>query len=190
MIQRTNRLGVYGLPGTFPTDVIQSFMWENYGPGALPWTEGFFWTDAGRAFDRRWSRDKINDMYRDYVSLVESGIAPWPQGMAKLTAGMIAEGWTKADSILFLDALEKSVKAGTIKKDYLLEPSEGPTIETAKKIVKAPGKILEAGTDAIAKSAGAIKWVSIAALIGVTLYFSWPLLQKARRKFNKKRITA
>ncbi len=155
------KLGTWGLPGTFPTGKVKSHLNET--------TPGWDWT-----------RKIINDIYQSYKkAILEKGYKPYlwkdAQGTHFEVRDFIVQD-TGIDEILVasvLIAIYELAQAGEIPNQYW-------------NIVKQ--KEATAGLPDIAdlfkRYTTTLKWGSILALVSIGLWFSWPVIKKIRQRMR------
>ena len=156
-----NQMGVAFVPLTFPTSTMLGLL---------------------RAADphevaTRWTRQKVNDMYNWYKEGISKGISPYTSENTEI-ANYISEhtSFSANESQQFAWTLWKGVLNGKIaSKYYVAETPQTSLIEMPIGVNKFVYTYLNT-----------LKWVSIAGIIGVGLYFSWPLLVTGRKKLSKR----
>lgn len=153
------KLGIYGLPFSFPTGVMVEAMIE-----LDPRNKDVF------------SRKKINDLYFIYQEGIKEGLAPFPKNKLEIKYWMVKEYDLQEHIVTaFLMALKESVDAGKIQNRYLTgKVAEGSTPSIIDKL-KLPD---------LDKLTGTVKFVSIVGVVGIGLYFTWPLLLKLRKRIK------
>lgn len=148
--EQSQVMGVAGIPGTFPTGTVLSWIESNF-----PHLKDV------------WNRSKVNDFYFAYKKLLEAGSAPWP---AAGVSDKINAATGYKDALMFFSAVKKLIDEGKISPQWLMA---GVTSSDPLSIVK---NIQKEGLGA-AKN---LKWVGVLALAGVAVYFAWPWLMSAR----------
>ena len=169
-MNKSSQMGVWGLPGTFPTNIMLEYIMDNFP---------HLWKDE-------WTRQKVNDIYFAYKQGLQSGdYVPWGQGTGTQNADLVqylanTSGHAEKDVRLWLMGLKTKVESGEIASEFLTQnavsTTPGQTISTA---IAKPFKSLGEFTEGTAKT---VKWIGILAIIGIGLYFSWPVLKKIRKR--------
>lgn len=160
MNQNGQTMGIWGIPGTFPTGVV---------------LEAIKKSDPDERVSK-WTRDKVNDVYYWYKEGIKQGHEPWTNENRQI-ANFITEHtkFSLSDTNLFGWTLETLAKSGKIKNEFY-------TID-----IPSTAKInLLPNSDTLEKYANSIKWVAIAGIMGVVVYFTWPILMKGRKTLKKR----
>ena len=160
-----NNLGFAFIPGTFPTGTVLYKIREG-----LPTQKD------------NWSRKKINDLYHLYKTGIESGIPIYKAGQTKILTYMRDNSnYTDAETRVFAWMLYTLVKKGIINKKYWDIKLQSQTGIKAT-VNKALSDILP--TADIEKITKSIKVVGVISLVGVGLYFAWPILKKIKKRIQ------
>lgn len=160
-----NQLGVWGLPGTFPTEQVELAIVDFIDPPFYDRDKYFM------------GRDKINTIYFTYKdAILNHDFNKYgDEKSTELVEYIIKEtGYEIKDVRTVLLFIKNMAETGDIdNKFYTIEtPPSG-----AAAIVSTPFKFLD-------RQAKNIKWIAIAGMAGVGLYFTWPLLVKGRKKLK------
>ena len=149
--------GIAMIPGTFPTYAVHRAIVD-----ALP--------ESGD----QWTREKINDLYYLYKDAVESGQPVYKTGQTGAANYMSKNSnYSDADIRVFLFVLYRLAENGDITQKWWNIPQQ----EKRSIIPNMPGKKLE---KTVGQVTGAVKWGSIAIVIGIATYFLWPYLKRRR----------
>lgn len=168
MATDTKKLGVYYVPGTFPTDIVVEYL--------------------NHITNWDWSRDAVNSLYFHYKSGVESGDIEWwdYDKIKHMDTDPVLEYMTKKSAIAekdifnFLFMIDYLVEIQKIHPIYLeitrpesdpLTKAETAAKETAKKSLEFVDKI---------------KWIAIAGIVLAVGIYAGPVIYKATKKKGKK----
>lgn len=154
-------MGVWGLPGTFPTGKVLEQIKKS--------------DPQGLASD--WSRKKVNDAHIWYNEAMEKGVPPWTQ-QTRQSANYISENTniSLADANMFGFAVYTLAQNGEIENLYYT--GQLPENSYSLPFIPDPATVL--------KLTRTIKWVALAGAIGVGVYFAWPLLAQGRKTLKKR----
>lgn len=162
-----NSLGIAFIPGTFPTAKVLEYITTKMVAGEYVF---------------EWSRAKINRLYFAYKDAVMTeNLTPYGPGNTTVSRYVTEKtGYGLDDSQIFLLALYKMVQEKKLNPGYWnFQKALSSPVEVVKKAIKD----LAEGTEKTAKN---LKWIGIIALVGVGIYFTFPLLMMARKKFKKR----
>ena len=163
MEQPKQKMGIWGLPGTFPTGTVLDAIKKSDPDGVA----GIDWT-----------RQKVNDIYFWYKEGIDKGQKPWTM-QERGIASYISENtnYSQSDTNSFGFAVHQLAQAGEIPVEYWsgVRPEAAPQIAD----VLPDQKIF-------LTYAKTVKWVAIAGIVGVGLYFAWPVLTAGRKKLKKR----
>lgn len=156
-------MGIWGLPGTFPTGKVLDAI-QKFDPTGMV---------------TQWTRDKVNDIYFWYKEGVREGHKPWTNE-EKGIANYISEHtkYSTSDTNTFCYALKNLAMTGEIQNEYYTVD-----IPNTAKISNLP--FVPSGSE-LKNIANTIKWVAILGVVGVGLYFTWPVLSKGRSQLKKR----
>lgn len=164
------RLGVFGIPGTFPTGVITDYIQQ-------------------RDPSQEWTRDLVNTLYFNYKEGITDNLIPYfrseenkpifdPETFEVISGAHRSIVYLQKKTNLgydrisrFLMGIENLVKAGQVDIQFL-------TIET-------PGLIPGLKIPKIFEGLKAVQGIGIVLLIGIAVYFAWPYLTAQRRGARK-----
>lgn len=158
-----NKLGIWGAPGTFPTQKVQAEIYTN--------------------INQLWERDKINQLYFVYKDAVlKHGLKSWPDGGSQLVYHIATvSGYPINDIRIFLmNLIYLNEKYNDYFKKFLtieLQQESPPVLENALQAAAAPGGLTRTLKD--------VKVIGILVLVGIGIYFTWPLLTGARRRLAR-----
>lgn len=156
------RMGIYGIPGTFPTGIVLEAV-QKFDPTGISTV---------------WTRDKVNDVYFWYKQGIKEGHKPWTNE-DKGIANFISEHtkFSTSDTNIFGYTLKRLAIEGKIKNEFY-------TIDIpASAQFDVP--FLPSQTQ-LTEYAKTIKWVAIFGIVGVLVYFTWPVLSKGRKQLTKR----
>lgn len=155
------KTGVGFIPGTFPTGLVRNAIAEGLPESGLNWT-----------------RNKVNDLFYLYSDGIEAGFPVVKQGnFAVMDYMMENSNYSESEIRVFLYYLLTLANSGEIEKKWL----------NPKLAAKSSSPIIRAITPAnsfsqtVEKTAGAVKWGSIALLALAGIYFLWPVLKRVRK---------
>jgi len=156
-------MGIWGIPGTFPTGKVLDRILKS-DPGEIA---------------SKWTRDKVNDIYFWYKEGVKQGHKPWSNEDRQI-ANFITEHtkFSIGDTNMFGWVVFTMARDGELENQYYTVD-----IPQTAKFPEIP--FLPSRSDVL-KYANIIKWVGISGIVGVVVYFSWPLLAKGRTKLKKR----
>ena len=155
-------MGVAFIPGTFPTSKVQSYIVQNFN--RLP---------------SSYSREKINNIYFAYRDALRAGAAPWPDPGVR---PIVEEKTGYTDVLLWFATVNKLIEAGEMDPKWLIE---GSTNTDPLSVIPNTLSKLNPGSWEGIKN---LKWISILAILGIGLYFTWPYLMRVRRKAIRNKI--
>jgi hypothetical protein len=160
MTTEQKKMGAWGLPFTFPTGKVKSYLNDT-----VPELE--------------WTRDLINDVYESYKKgILTQGLKPYlwedSQGTHFEIRDFIVKD-TNLDEVTVasvLIAIKDLAQSGEIEGQYwnIVKQKEGPQAGDLVEFFK--------------KQQNMIKWGSIAALVLVGLWFGWPVIKKFRKRMK------
>lgn len=163
------KLGVYGVPGTFPTGKVIDVL-NGFDPlikqGKIP----------------GWSRDAVNSLYFHYKSGVEEGkIKPFhKEDQQKVFDYMITQSSLEEKFIKqFFTALEYMISKN--KLDPIFLEIERPSSEPLS-VAKASAESVKEG---IGNYISTFKWVGIGVAGLAVIYVSWPFIKKLNKGGKK-----
>lgn len=155
-MNKNQEIGIAFIPGTFPTSKVKGMLQIN-APATL------------------WRRETINDIFNFYKDAVtKEKQKPYPNpGIVDYVSKKSGHDIGKVRLVLF--AIATLVKDAKIKPYWLnfVKPETGVIRDIATKAAKPLEKYMST-----------MKWVAIAAVVGVGIYFTWPLLMKGRKKLK------
>lgn len=162
MIDESQTMGVYGMPGTFPTAIVLEAV-KKFDPGEKT-TE--------------WTRSKVNDIYYWYAEGLKKGQKPWSTEDRGIAA-YISEHTTfsQSDTNTFGFTILHLSRSGDVPIKFYtgIAPSTQPQISN---IIPDSSQLMQ--------YAKTIKWVSVAGVVAVVVYFSWPVLVVGRKMLTKR----
>lgn len=156
-------MGIWGIPGTFPTGIVLERI-KKSDPYEMA---------------SKWTRDKVNDIYFWYKEGIKEGHKPWTNE-EKQIASFISEhtSFSIGDTNLFGWSLQQLAVAGEIKNEYY-------TIEIPSTAQLPDIPFIPSQTQLL-QYAKTIKWLAIAGIVGVVVYFTYPVLSKGRKQLKKR----
>ena len=166
-----NKMGIAGIPGTFPTWKIQEAIQERLDPDKQN-PERYWWT-----------RTKINNLYFAYKEgVITEGLGRYEEGNTKIGEYVQGvTGYSIGDVRIFLWTVRELALEGSINSFFW----------NFEKISTTPGAVIEQAftnpfktIEGISKQ---VKWIGLFAVLGIGLYFAWPYLGMARRRISRKR---
>lgn len=163
------KLGVWGIPGTFPTTKILLWIDKNLDPN----------NNMG------WNASKVNEMYEWYIKGIESGLAPYQSPNHLQIGSFVLEhsGYSKQLVFGFVQALNELAQSGEINKRWWtgdgVNAGAKPSFPNFKDAI-------EQGGNALKTTITLLKWTAGITLAGGLVYFTWPMLSQARKKISKK----
>lgn len=131
-----------------------------------------------------WTKSKVEDIYYWYLNAINKGV-PYFQGVPAQNKQLFAymkdnTGLAFSDILGFLDAVKTLATTGKIDNKWWTGRVPKQAVEEAEK-----AKNMVPGVGIFKDSLRAVKWVSIAGIVGIGLYFTWPLLVKGRGKIKR-----
>ena len=143
------------IPGTFPTNTVLDSLRENAG------------------ISIEWNKTKVENLYDLYLDAIQAGEPVYQQGQIGALAYIEKNSNYPHNEIsVFLYMLGHLASTGDIDVKYWNIP-----LQEKRSIL--PGAGLQKSVD---KMSDAVKWGSIALMVGAGIYFSWPFIKKFRRK--------
>ncbi len=161
MIHDNNKMGIYYIPGTFPTGTVLYALKQ---------------FDTAKV-TTEWTRQKVNDIYYWYMEGIKKGHSPWKMDDGGI-ASYISEhtNFSTSDTNSFGFVLENLSRTGKIGMEYYTGnvPTTQPQLS----------KIIE--SHPFLQYAKTIKWVAIGGIVLVGVYFTWPILTAGRKQLKKR----
>ena len=162
--QDNQKMGIFGIPGTFPTGTVLDSLKKSDPDEKIT----------------SWTRAKVNDLYYWYLEGIKQGHKPWTMEDRQIAA-FISEhtNLSLSDSNNFGFAIHQLAQAGKIDQKFWMgdSPSTAPS--------KIISEYLPDPSDLITY-AKTIKWVAILGIVGIGLYFTWPMLSAGRKTLKKR----
>jgi len=159
-VAANHSMGVWGLPGTFPTHIVRTWIISNH-----------------KHLKSVWPRSKVNDFYYAYKKLIDRGHAPWPEGIKSEDLNA-ATGYT--DSLMWFSAIKTLIDETKIEPKWLMGTGAAPD----------PTQIISNISEGGLKVAKNLKWAGILVIAGVSIYFLYPWLTAARKvKKTKNKVS-
>jgi len=153
-MHKDSRLGTYGIPFTFPTITIRNEI-AKAAPNL-----------------KTMPLKKIDSIYTQYKSLVTDGkFEPYGAGSTPMVEAIASNtGFSLGEVRITLYTIRKLAEAGKIDTEYwkIIPASQSFTAKAANY------------KDSMFTMTNNIKWIGIAAIAGVALYFTFPILKKLR----------
>lgn len=157
MQDQDQKLGVWGVPGTFPTS----------------WIGRVLYRDAGQL----WDRSKINRLYFWYKEGVEkNGLPPYDEGQTEIVNWMAENSeYTENDIKIFLVVLRNEVLKEKVDLYFLnfKEPQTAP-VRWAKNL--DPEVIFRR-----------FMWIAGLSVLGLALFYGGPMIRRITKATPKKR---
>lgn len=160
-----NKMGVWGIPGTFPTMKVLLYIDEVYDPGQKL---GF-------------NASIVNELYKWYLKGIESGL-PYYEPPDNTKIGLFVHehsGYQKQLVFTFLGALYEMGSSGKINNDWW----KGTGVSSG--VIPSFPDVPDVIKDPLKNTVTLLKWTAGIAIGAGVLYFTWPLLTKARKKISK-----
>jgi len=153
------KVGSAFVPGTFPTLWFLGYLMETYP-------------------HRKWNTKIVDNVYNSYAEALKKGLPWYGQKGQEQTIDFVVEksAMDKSQIILILAGIKDMAEQGKIDLKWW----KGAAAPKKESIVSA--LIPDAIEADIKKQITWIKWVGVAALLGVGLYFGAPLLKTLKRK--------
>jgi len=114
---KPTKLGIWGIPGSFPTGIVQGYLNDNY---TLP---NWYWT-----------RRMVNDLYFWYLDALDKGKPVFVPGKQPEAGLYMAEnsGVENKDVFLFLLGLRETAIKGIIPNKWYTDKIPDSAVERAK----------------------------------------------------------
>lgn len=155
-----NSLGIWGIPGSFPTGKVRDYLENNYA--VTGWT---------------WTRRMVNDLYYWYLDALDKGKPIFVPGKQP-EAGLYMAEKSKVEKrfvFLFLLGLRNIALKGLIPNKWYTDVIPDSAQERA-----------DFGIEDFIKNVKVIlAWSGIILVGGTGLYVTWPLIMKGRKVLKR-----